>query len=221
MGWGHFGLALLAFFASHALPANPAVKVAGRAALGQRGYAALFGMLSLAVLVWVLVAAGQAPHVQLWPQYPWMRWLANIVMPLALLLLVLGIGSPNPLSFGGRKTGFDPGNPGIAGLVRHPLLWALFIWSAAHLLVNGDLAHVVLFAAFALFCALGMRSLDRRRQRELGPATWQRLAANTANIPRLRRVLPALSLPRLAVWAALWAAVLAAHPHVIGVSPLP
>lgn len=221
MDWLSFALALAAFFASHAVPAIPAVKSRLKAAFGPVGYSAVFGTLSLAVLVWVIVAAGQAPYVEVWPHYPWMRWAANVVMPFALLILTLAAGQPNPLSFGGRKTGFDAARPGIAGFARHPLLWALFLWSAAHLLVNGDLAHVILFAAFAVFCVMGMGMLDRRRMRELGRAEWSRLAANTSNIPRPWLLPSAMSLPRLLAFTAIWAAVLAAHPHVIGVSPLP
>lgn len=221
MEWLNFGAALTGFFASHAVPALPWVKTRAQARLGRAGYGAVFGSISLIVLVWVIVAAGQAPYVEIWPHYPWMRWVANIVMPVALLLLVLAIAAPNPLSFGGRSTGFDPEQPGLAGAMRHPLLWALFLWSAAHLLVNGDLAHGILFAAFAIFCLIGMSMLDRRRRRELGPADWHRLAAHTSNLPRPWRILPALSWARLCLWAALWAAILAAHPHLIGVSPLP
>ncbi|MCL4068073.1 NnrU family protein [Pseudomonas sp. GX19020] len=221
MDWLNFALALTVFFASHAVPAIPAVKARGKAALGPAGYAAVFGTLSLVVLIWVIIAAGEAPYVEVWPQYPWMRWSANIVMPVALLILTLAAGQPNPLSFGGRKAGFDPARPGIAGFARHPLLWALLLWSAAHLLVNGDLAHVILFAAFAIFCLAGMGMLDRRRMRELGSEEWSRLAAQTSNTPRAWRLRSAMSLPRLLAFTAIWAAVLAAHPHVIGVSPLP
>ncbi len=221
MDWLNFALALAAFFASHALPALPGVKRRLRAALGRAGYGALFGTVSLLVLVWVIVAAGRAPHVELWPQYPWMRWAANLLMPLAVLLVALALGAPNPLSFGGRGAGFDPARPGLAGVMRHPLLWALLLWSLAHLLVNGDLAHGILFGAFALFCLAGMPMLDRRRQRELGLTAWQRLAVNTTHLPRPRNLPAALSLPRLLLGLAVWAALLAAHPHVIGVSPLP
>ncbi|WP_112310162.1 NnrU family protein [Pseudogemmobacter bohemicus] len=221
MDWLNFALALAAFFASHAIPAVPVVKTRGKVVLGRAGYSAVFGILSLAVLVWVVIAAGRAPYVGVWPQYPWMRWATNMLMPVALLILVLAVGSPNPLSFGGRRAGFDPARPGIAGFARHPLLWALFLWSVAHLLVNGDLAHVILFGGFAGFCLIGMGMLDRRRRREMGEAEWHRLAHGTSNLPRPLRLLPAVTLPRLLAFAALWAAVLAAHPHVIGVSPLP
>lgn len=224
--WWNFAAAFAAFFASHAIPARPGVKGWLKARLGRAGYGALFSLLSTAILIWLIVAAGRAPWVDLWYQYPWMRWGANIAMPCAILLAVFGFGAPNPLSFGGRRGGFDPDHPGIAGVTRHPLIWALLIWSAAHLLVNGDLAHVILFGAFAGFCIAGMPMLDARKRRELGP-DWGRASARTSALPFAAlisgrwRPVRGPSPVRLLIAVAVWAALLAAHPHVIGVSPLP
>lgn len=220
MDWLNFTLALAAFFGSHLVMAVPWIKARLKSVLGQKGYDAVYRTLATAVLVWVLIAAHYAPHLYIWYQRPWMRWVANIAMPVSILLAVLALGAPNPLSFGGRKTGFDPERPGIAGFVRHPLLWSLFLWAAAHVLVNGDVAHVILFGSLAFFCLLGMPVLDRRRQRELGHAEWCRLSAHTSNLPHLRW--PGhLPLLRLAIALIMWAAIIAAHPYVIGVSPLP
>lgn len=220
MGWLNFGAALAAFIGSHLVPALPGVKPWLKRRLGPAGYGAFYGTLATVLLIWVIVAAETAPYLPLWYQRPWMRWATNIIMPVAVILGVLALGAPNPLSFGGRRTGFDPARPGLAGFVRHPLLWALFLWAAAHLLVNGDLAHVVLFGGLAVFCIHGMPALDRRRQKTLGMAEWRRLAVNTSNMPRFRHI-GGVTLPRLALGVLVWAALLAAHLHVIGVSPLP
>lgn len=222
MGWLPFILALAAFFAVHWIVARPAVRDGGRARLGRRGYGMLVGLAELAALVLVIWAAAEAPYVPLWDSpLEWQRWLANLAMPVAVLLLVLALGAPNPLSFGGRTQRFDPDRPGIAGVVRHPILWALLIWSTVHLLANGDVAHVLLFGGFAVFSVLGMRILDRRRRRDLG-ADWARLAARTSNLPfagGAGRWFP--SPLRLVIAAATWIALLWLHPDVIGVSPLP
>lgn len=57
---------------------------------------------------------------------------------------------------------------------RHPLLAALALWAAAHVVPNGDLAHLILFGTFAAFAFLGGRLIDRRKRHEMGPE-WQRL----------------------------------------------
>lgn len=226
-GWGEFAGVFALFLASHAIPARPALKARLIAVLGRPAYLALFNAVSILLLVWLIVAAGRAPYVALWNQQIWQRWAANIVMPFAILLGVFGVGTANPLSFGGRRQGFDPDHPGIAGLVRHPLLWAFVLWASVHLLANGDLAHVLLFGGFAMMAVLGMGVIDARNRRLLGTATWARLAEHTSQVP-LAALLSGRWHPRcgptlwrVALALAIWPTLLWLHPLVIGVSPLP
>jgi uncharacterized membrane protein len=228
-GWGEFLGAFTVFLLSHALPARPAVRGPLVAALGERGYLILYSLMSVAVLAWLIAAAGRAPFVQLWPYAAWQAWLVNLAMPLVCVLIAFAVGAPNPLSLGGRGAGFDPRRPGIAGVARHPLLLALSLWAAVHAVANGDLAHLLLFGGFAGFAMLGMRVLDRRRRRLLGEVAWMRLAARTSDWPlaalldgRWRPGLPRVAdALRLALGLLLWLALLVLHPPVIGVSPLP
>ena len=216
MDWIMFFTALAAFYLTHLVPVRwPALR-------SRRGFGAGYGLVSTALLGWVIVAAGQAPFVPLWDQAPWMRWGVNLAMPLAILLICLGLGAVNPLSFGGRSSGFDPAQPGIAGVVRHPLLWALLIWSGAHGLVNGDLAHVILFGGFAGFSALGMVAIDARKARQWGADMWITRASGTANWPfrgHWQGYRPPLWRVVLAI--GVWAALYHLHGPVIGVSPQP
>jgi len=151
----------------------------------------------------------------------------NQAVPPACLLVAFGIGAPNPLSFGGRADGFDPERPGIAAVARHPLLLAIALWSGAHAVANGDLAHVSLFGAFAAFALLGMRVLDRRKRRLMGAGEWSRLAARTSAWPLASLVAGRWrpSAPpdprRVGLGLLLWLALLALHAPVVGVSPLP
>ena len=145
-------------------------------------------------------------------------------MVVACVLLVFGLGSPNPLSIG-RAAGFDPKKPGVAALVRHPLLWAALIWAASHLAVNGDLAHIVLLGAFAVLAISGMLALDARARRRLGSA-WRELAARTSNVPfagYLRGARPDMrrgTVVRLALSALLYAGLILGHEFLVGV-PVP
>lgn len=226
-GWAEFAAAFAVFLLSHAVPARPAVRRRLVSACGERPYLILYSVASVAVLAWLVAAAGRAPFVLLWPYAAWQAWLANLVMPLACLLVACAAGAPNPLSFGGREGGFDPQRPGIVGVARHPLLLAIFLWSGVHALANGNLAHLLLFGSFAGFALLGMRLLDRRKRRILGTAEWTRLAARSSNWPfgalidgRWHpRSAPAPG--RLAAGLLLWLGLLALHPVVLGVSPLP
>ncbi|AOZ68207.1 NnrU family protein [Rhodobacter xanthinilyticus] len=227
MAWAEFILAWAAFMASHLIPANPRLKARAVALFGPRGWVWAFSLGSTALLFWLIFAAGRAPYVELWAQAGWMRWMVNLVMPLAIALGTFGVGAANPFAFEGRAAGFDPERPGIVGVVRQPLLWALLLWSGAHLIANGDLAHVILFGAFAVFSASGARAMETRKRRLWGAAEFDRRAARSSALPfaallsgrwRPRR---GPSLTRLVLAALIWAALWHLHAPVIGLSPAP
>ena len=104
-------------------------------------------------------------------------------MPIVIALATFGTAAPNPFAFEGRSGGFDPEHPGIAGLTRQPLLWALALWSGAHLIANGDLAHVILFGLFFLFSLAGMAIVEGRRRALMGDAAWEKANRNTGLVP--------------------------------------
>src|SRR3546814_2601264 len=90
--------------------------------LGQRGFTLGYSLLSLAVLAWLIAAAGRAPFVMLWAWKPWHNHLVLAVMAVVCLILALAIGRPNPFSFGGtNNAAFDPARPGIVGWIRHQI----------------------------------------------------------------------------------------------------
>ena len=169
MQWAEFIIALVAFLAAHVIPLRLKAPLVAR--LGRRGFALGYSLLSLGLLYWLIVAAGRAPWVPLWPQAVWMRWLVNLAMPVAILLALTG---------------------GMAGLMA-----AFALWAGAHLLANGDLAHVLFFGLMLTYACLGV-TLGLRRGLVLR-----------------------LGWPRLLAAPLIWAALFHLHPLVIGVSPLP
>src|SRR3546814_17497399 len=60
--------------------------------LGQRGFTLGYSLLSLAVLAWLIAAAGRAPFVMLWAWKPWHNHLVLAVMAVVCLILALAIG---------------------------------------------------------------------------------------------------------------------------------
>lgn len=227
-GWGEFATALVLFFVSHALPVRPAFRLVLTGLFGERAFTLGYSLVSVAVLALLIFAAGRAPYVELWQPARWQSWAPNLAMPVVCLLLAFGMAVPNPLSFGGtRPERFNPDQPGIVGVARHPLLLALALWAGAHVVPNGDVAHVVLFGLFAGFAMAGMATVDRRKRRLMGDAEWTRLAARTSLWPfaallqgRLRPSFE-LSQLRLLIALALYAALLSLHSPVIGVAPWP
>jgi len=226
MDWLEFGLALALFLLSHRLPALLGIKDRLIARFGRRAYGMAYSLLSLALFAWVIAAAGRAPFVVLWDQQGWMRWLVNLIMPAVFLLGSCAVAAANPFAFEGRKQGFDPAHPGIAGLTRQPLLWAMALWAGVHLIANGDLSHVVLFGAMLALTLSGIALVERQARRRLG-ADWQRLTARTSLIPGAAllsgRWRPRLNPPwrRLALALLLWTVAFHLHEPLIGLWPGP
>lgn len=229
IGWVEFAAALFVFLASHSVPARPALRSRLRAWLGGKVYTFLYSTISLAIFVWLIATAGDAPRVQLWSFEPWQLWVPNIAMPFACLLIAFGFGAPDPFSITGiRSEAFDPKRPGIAGITRHPLLWGVTLWATAHMVPNGDLAHVILFGLFALFGLAGMAMFDARKRRQWGPELWAKRTARTSLVPfaailagRFRGAGLTADPLRITGALALYLALIMLHPIVIGVSPLP
>ncbi len=218
MGWPEFAAALGVFLVSHAVPVRPPVKPWLVGLLGQRGFTLGYSLLSLAVLAWLIAAAGRAPFVMLWARKPWHNHLVLAVMAVVCLILALAIGRPNPFSFGGtNNAAFDPARPGIVGWIRHPLLAALALWAGAHAFANGTLAHVLMFGIFAAFALVGGPLIDRRRQRDMGPE-WQRLHRLIVR-PGAGAVMFGQPL-RLVAAGALYLVLILIHPLLFGVSPI-
>lgn len=228
-GWLPFALALAVFAGSHYLPVVTGWREALVARFGRRGYFTAYGLLSLLLLGWVIVAAGRAPYVEIWPQQGWQRWVPNLAMPVACVLAACGLGMAQPFTLGGRRSArLDPGDPGLAAVTRHPVLLALAFWAGAHLVANGDLAHVVVFGGFLGMALVAMRAGDRRAAAALPAGEAAAFFAATATLSlaplgeagwwrgNLRRLLP-----RVVIGLLVWLGALLLHPAVIGVSPLP
>ncbi|WP_425101784.1 NnrU family protein [Tropicibacter sp. S64] len=220
-GWAEYTLALTLFAASHFVPRLWGLRERLIGALGRRVYFSVYGLISLALLVWVIAAAGRAPYVELWSQWPWTRWVPNVAMPVALVLVACGIGMAQPYTLGGRKS-FDPAQPGFAAISRHPLFLALALWAGAHLVPNGDLAHVILFGSFTAMAVAAIPAFDARARRTSDVLDHTALVSlrPLAN-PHWRRANLRRLLIRAAIGLILWMGTLHLHALVIGVSPFP
>ena len=221
--WGEFMFVFSVFYASHMIPARPAIRDRLVAALGERFYLLLYAAISILLLAWLIGASARAPHVTLWERAAWQNLVPLILMLPACLLAAFGIGARVGLSLGSRmQHPFNAAQPGIAAVTRHPLLWALAFWSLAHLAPNGDLAHVLLFGSFALTALFGMIAFDRRTQRRLGPTRWREISDATAFIPFERGGGGhGFDRPRLRVLlgVAIYCVLLVLHMPIIGMSP--
>lgn len=222
MSWAGFIGVFALFFATHSIPVRPAIKSRIVARVGARGFGIGYSILSLSMLALLIWAARAAPYVELWPQLGWQRHVAHAGTLVVCLILAFSVGRPNLFSFGGaRNERFDPARPGIVRLVRHPVLEALALWAFVHMLPNGDLAHVLMFGVLGGFALGGRGLINRRKKREMGPEQWERLNAIVAQAPVFGSPASWSSAAlRLVLGVVLFAALIALHPMVIGVSAL-
>jgi uncharacterized membrane protein len=214
--------ALLAFVLSHLLPMHPPWRHALEARFGARGFLLGYSLLSLLLLTWLVSAYFDTPYLLLWPWSPWAAWLPVLIMPIACVLLVAGLTSPNPFSLGLGIKNYNPKRPGIVSVTRHPVMWALALWSGAHLPVNGDLAAVVLFGMLLLLSLSGTLSIERnRRSRFVDRKAWRRLYAGTYNLPRLAGIdWRGIGLLRVLAGMLLYLTLISLHQSLIGKPPL-
>lgn len=179
--WTEFVLALLAFVGAHLILPIPPLRARLVALLGRRSYLFAYSTLSIALLVWVVIAARNAPYLPVWPQQPWQALVPLVLVPVAAWFLIAGLAEPNPLSISVRSDADSLGP--MAAITRHPVLWAFLLWSASHLVPNGDLVSLTLFGGLTLLAAAGFGLVDRRTRRRLGETAWQALASRTSVIP--------------------------------------
>jgi uncharacterized membrane protein len=123
------------------------------ASIGEKTFKGAYTVLSLigfGLIVWGFGQARDMP-IQLWLPPTGMRHAAALFNVLAFVLLMAA---------------YVPRNS-IKARVHHPMLLGVKTWAFAHLISNGNLAHVVLFGTFLAWAVLDFISA-RRRDRTQG-----------------------------------------------------
>ena len=180
--------------------------------IGERPYAGVFSVASVLGLAGMIWGYGDAAYVELW-LLPGLAWLPIVAMPPALVLAIGAYTTPQPHS-------------GVFAITRHPFLWAVALWAATHLLVNGDVASVIFFGGLLAVALIGPSLIDAKRRRS-DEETWGQVAAASSRLPflamvqgRARLHLADLGWWRLALAAALYIALLLGHGDLFGVPVL-
>ncbi len=160
--------------------------------VGELPWKAVYALLSIAgfvLIVWGFGLARQQP-VQLWMPPRGMRHLASLLTLVSFILIAAA---------------YVPRNA-IKARLHHPMVLGVKVWALAHLLANGNLAHVVLFGAFLVWAVLSFRAA-RARDRAAGTVYPAGTTAGT--------------LGAVVAGAALWAVfAFWAHGYLIGIRPI-
>jgi len=123
-----------------------------RARLGNAGKG-LVAVAVLASLVLMILGYRQADTAFLWGRHPATVGINNLLMLLAVYLYAAS----------GMKTR-------ITAYIRHPQLTAVKAWAVAHLLVNGDVASIVLFGGLLAWAVAEVILINRATPRPAAPA---------------------------------------------------
>jgi uncharacterized membrane protein len=205
-------LATAAFLATHFVTSTP-LRPKLVNAMGEWPYRGLYSLVALVTLVWMIWAYAGAPRELLWTGW---REAPYVLMPIAFVLLACGYWR-NPTLVGADKLlkSEEPAR-GMIRITRHPIMWGIMLWAAAHILARGDLKGLIFFGGFLLLAGLGTLFMDARKKAN---PDWPRFAAVTSHIPfvaiaqgRNRVVWREIGWLRPAIGLAVFFAVLIFHP---------
>jgi uncharacterized membrane protein len=217
-------LATLVFVGSHFLMSHPLrAGLVGR--LGERGFLAIYSLVSFATLGWMILAWRAAPEPSpLWVAPLWWWPFASAIMLAASILLVGSLARNPALPHPGAGSREIPPPRGVFAITRHPMNWSFALWALVHISISGSARNLIVASGIMILALAGSAAQDRRKARLIG-AAWREWQARTSFVPfaallqgrvRWRAALPG--------WIALggglvfWAAVTSLHAPLV--SPL-
>jgi uncharacterized membrane protein len=177
-------LAAAVFVGTHFLMSHP-LRARMVAALGEKGFAGVYTIVSLFTFGWMIWAYPHASAEA--PQPLWDAGRAGFAVATLLMWLgsVLFIGSlrrnpalPRP---GKQLAKIDDPN-GVYSITRHPMMWGFALWALVHAIVNPTVASLTLSASIAFLALVGARLQDSKKDRLMG-AVWRDYRARTSFFP--------------------------------------
>lgn len=152
-------LGMLIFCGTHLAPiARPGLREAVVSRVGAAPWKIAYTLLALLGLMLIVRGYVSATPVQLWFPPPWTVHLNNLLM-----LVAVGIYLAGPF----RGT--------AARAIRHPQLTGVKAWALAHLLVNGDLASVILFGGMLGWAVASVVLINKRDGARVKPEPGPRM----------------------------------------------
>ncbi|MGH8180730.1 MAG: NnrU family protein, partial [Steroidobacteraceae bacterium] len=113
---------------------------------------------------------------------PGFRPVAYVLVFIAFFFAVIGILTPSATQVG-MESRLDPDTArGMVRITRHPFLWGVGLWAATHLIVNGDVASLILFGSLLVLAIGGTAAIDAKRRRKFRER-WEKFAQATSSVP--------------------------------------
>jgi uncharacterized membrane protein len=183
------------FAMSHPLR-GPMVK-----ALGEKGFTLAYTVVSFAMLGWVAHAFGVATGADL-PGSGEAGWIIASALTWLAMVLLAGsfVGNPAlPTPMAEAQARAEP--KGVFRVTRHPMMWAIGLWAASHLVLFYSVRTMITAAAMGVLALAGARLQDGKKARLMG-AAWGEWSSRTSYWPRLGQLPRVGALPLVAGTAA-------------------
>ena len=130
---------------------------ARHAALGDRSKKIVAVLIVISVVV-MIFGYRMADFIPIWTPPAFLTGINNLLMLAAFFLI-----------------GMSATKGRLKGWMRHPMLLAVKVWALAHLMVNGDLASIVLFGGMLAWAVVSVILINRAEPEyvrpEPGPAS--------------------------------------------------
>ena len=173
-----------AFVGTHFLMSHP-LRAVMVGALGEKGFAGVYSLVSFATLGWMIgaysAASAEAPE-PLWDAGQPGFIAATLLMWLGSVLFMGSLRRNPALPRPGRpiKKIDDPN--GVYAITRHPMMWGFSLWALVHAIVNPTEASLILSFSIAFLALVGAALQDRKKERQLG-AMWSDWKRKTSFVP--------------------------------------
>jgi uncharacterized membrane protein len=138
------GLAIWSIAHLFPIVAHPARQRLAQA-MGEGPWKGVFSLFVLAGLVLMIIGYQRAEYVEAYWPPEWGRHLNNLLMLFAVGLFAASHSKGNAKRY-----------------VRHPMLWSVIVWAVAHLLVNGDVASLILFGGLLVWAVVSIFTTNAR-----------------------------------------------------------
>ena len=178
-------------------------------AYGEKAFKGVYALVSILGFYLLVVGYGEArlQTVALWNPPIFTKHISMLLMLLSSILLMATYIPRNHFKM----------------RLGHPMVLSVKVWALSHLLANGNLADLVLFASFLIWAVLNFRSA-RARDRALllnlndaeDPAAEPLTESESTNQPKLLSTIITL-VGGMAIWALI---TFVLHAKIVGVSPM-
>jgi|SRR5579871_688127 len=148
MGLAVLIIGLVVFIGSHVFVTRRDARAALIGRIGEVPYKILFGLVAIVGLVligWGFARYSTDGYIQVWSPPTWMRHVTVALVWPAIIFVAAA---------------YFPGD--IKRTLKHPLLVGIKLWAFAHLLSNGDLGGIILFASILAWAVFDRITLKRR-----------------------------------------------------------